>query len=105
MENQATLKTEGMVYENLIPIKGLCSIDESVKSFEDLSDHFLDISKWIKKLEADGWTFNPNACCDGTWVCFEHTDRNVAVNELGEEYVQSLEESWLENEEEEQKNI
>ena len=91
----ADSRLEGMVYVDSVPVKYFCAVDnEKVKTFSDLVKHFEGIIAEIKKLEADGWHYDSEQSFD--WLFFEHTDRSVVLDRLGEEYVKNIEEAHLE---------
>ena len=95
-------KLEGMTYVNSIPVKALFYVDnDRVKSYADLVDFFASRIECIKQYERDGWVFDHEQSND--WIHFVHSDRDVAIEELGVEYVLDDEQSFLEHIEEEEK--
>ena len=94
-----------MEYTHSIPVKALFSVySEKVKTFTDLIAFLNSKIDYIKELEAAGWKFDYEQSCD--WLHFTHTNRSIALEELGEDGVYFEEENYLSClKEEEEANI
>ena len=84
-----------MTYFSLESIKGIFMIPDCVTNLKDLIAHYREVLNGLEALEEDGWVFNVNDC-----AFFElyHTDRQKAVDYLGEDHVAQLEKEFLEDE-------
>ena len=90
--------SEVVYYTNPVPVKYLFGVNnDTVKNYKDLFNSFEDSISYIKELEKNGWEYDWEQ--SDQWLHFSHTDRNVAIAELGIDTVLEQEQNWADNEE------
>jgi len=87
-----------VIYTYTLLIKGLCGVDEKVVCFDSLRRHFEDIKNYLTQLEEKGWVFSGTEENNFDWLIFSTTDRQLALEELGEEETKEQEVGYDDNE-------